>query len=54
VSCPIFLVSAKITSILLKDSLVNHRSLWLNRGYNFPSLEFAIRPVVGLSAKGTR
>ena len=39
---------------LLKDSFINHRNFWLNGGYYFPSLEFAICPVVGLFANGTR
>jgi hypothetical protein len=39
---------------LLKDSFINHRNFWLKGGYYFPSLEFAICPVVGLFANGTR
>ena len=37
-----------------EDSVINHRNFWLNGGYYFPSLEFAICPVVGLFANGTR
>jgi hypothetical protein len=39
---------------LLKSSFINHRNFWLEGGCYFPSLEFAICPVVGLSANGTR
>ena len=39
---------------LLKDSFINHRNFWLDGGYYFPSLEFAICPVVGLFANGIR
>ena len=39
---------------LLKSSFTNHRNFWLEGGCYFPSLEFAICPVVGLSANGTR
>ena len=53
-------VEARATSIaqnerqLLKDSFINHRKFWLDRGYYFPSLEFAIGPVVGLFANAIR
>ena len=39
---------------LLKDSFINHRKFWLDGGCFFPSLEFAICPVVGLFANGIR
>jgi len=39
---------------LLKDSFINHREFWLDGGYYFPSLEFAICPVVGLFANEIR
>ena len=39
---------------LLKDSFTNHRNFWLKGGCYFPSLEFAICPVVGLFANGIR
>ena len=39
---------------LLKSSLHQPRNFWLKGGCFFPSLEFAIRPVVGLFANGTR
>ena len=39
---------------LLKNSYIKHRTFWLKGGCYFPSLEFAICPVVGLFPNGTR